>query len=437
MSSVPAEIAGIGPTSQRLRVTPGFDALRAGLGPEEYFVLSRIDGAQTVRELLLATGLPVDRGIAIVTRLRSIGAVLLPNETPPRPRCRPGRRCRQTRRAADRTARRDARRDRPRPRVSSRSRPSRTDRAAGACRDQPADRATADEPTGRGSRRRARPRRAGVRPPSPCRRAACNRRRRRRPHPRSIYSTPAHEEITALAESVELDGNDRRRVLALRRLVDKQDPHMMLGVSQGADAKQLKRAYFRLSKEIHPDRFYGKRLGSFKTHINTVFEAVSKAYAHVDVAQHRDRHDTEANRALQQQPQTPQEYAAEVFDRACQLEVGGDALAAMKLFAAAVRVDPQPRYLRRATICSLAANQPKSAVEYAKKAQTQQPSDPSAARLLALTFRAVGKLADAEDVLVMAMAMKSENDALMNELRHDLADVRRMLAAAAARVIAR
>ena len=25
----------------------------------------------------------------------------------------------------------------------------------------------------------------------------------------------------------------------------------------------LKRAYFKLSKDIHPDRFYGKRLGSF------------------------------------------------------------------------------------------------------------------------------------------------------------------------------
>jgi tetratricopeptide (TPR) repeat protein len=129
-----------------------------------------------------------------------------------------------------------------------------------------------------------------------------------------------------------------------------------------------------------------------------------------------------------EQPQTPQEYAAELFERARELEVGGEPLEAMKLFAAAVRLDPQTRYLRRAASCALAAGQPKSALEYAKKAQAQQPDDPSAARLLAAAFRAVGKLSDAEDVLVMAMAMKSENDVLASELRHDLADVRRLIA---------
>src|SRR5574338_255046 len=65
----------------KLRVSPGFDPLKAQVGPDEYFVLSRIDGNQTIREVLLSTGLPVERGIAIVTKLRSIGALLLPGET--------------------------------------------------------------------------------------------------------------------------------------------------------------------------------------------------------------------------------------------------------------------------------------------------------------------------------------------------------------------
>ena len=37
--------------------------------------------------------------------------------------------------------------------------------------------------------------------------------------------------------------------------------------------------------------------------------------------------------------------------------------------------------------------------------------------------------ADAEDVLVMAMALKSENDVLTAELRSDLAEVRKLIAA--------
>jgi predicted Zn-dependent protease len=157
-----------------------------------------------------------------------------------------------------------------------------------------------------------------------------------------------------------------------------------------------------------------------------VFEAVSRAYAKLTTPE--QSRSTGAYQAVAtEQPQTPQEYAAELFDRACGLEVGGDALGAMKLFAAAVRMDPQTRYLRRAATCALAAAQPKTAVEYAKKAQSQSPHDPSAARLLAQAFKAAGKLGDAEEVLVMAMAMKSENDVLAAELRNDLAEVRRLL----------
>jgi len=159
-----------------------------------------------------------------------------------------------------------------------------------------------------------------------------------------------------------------------------------------------------------------------------VFEATSRAYAKLTTPEKAKGTASQQALRKQDQPQTPQEYAAELFDRACQLEVSGQALEAMKLFAAAVRMDPQTRYLRRATSCALAAGQPKTAVEYAKKAHGQAPNDASSARLLAAAFRAAGKLSDAEEVLVMAMAIKSENDVLTNELRNDLAEVRRLLA---------
>ena len=236
-------------------------------------------------------------------------------------------------------------------------------------------------------------------------------------------ATPA--ELAALAEDVPLEDRSRRRILAMARLADGRDPWALLGVPAGTDARQLKRAYFRLSKEIHPDRYFGQRLGSFSERLPFVFEALSRAYARLTSP---DRTHDAAQVDKAEQPQTPQEYAAELFERACQLEVSGDHLDAMKLFAAAVRVDPQPRYLRRAASCALAADQPRSALEYAKKAHSLAPGDPSSARLLATAFRSAGKLSDAEEVLVMAMALKSENDTLAAELRHDLAEVRRLLA---------
>src|SRR6185312_5474564 len=78
--SIPAEIAGIGSTSQRLRVSPSFDPMKAGVGPEEYFLLSRIDGTTPLRIVLLDSGLPAEKAVAIIQKLRSLGAVLLPNE---------------------------------------------------------------------------------------------------------------------------------------------------------------------------------------------------------------------------------------------------------------------------------------------------------------------------------------------------------------------
>jgi tetratricopeptide (TPR) repeat protein len=385
VSAVPAEIAGIGSTQQKLRVSPGFDPLKAAMGPQEYFVLSRIDGLQTLRDVLLTTGLPVERAISIVQRLRAIGALLIPGET-----------------AAPFAA--------PSPAAAAEPRrsPASAARNSGAI---PVIRAAAASAPASSPPRRTNQPSAPDSNPDP-------------EHDLSLPGTTAIE-LAALREDIPLDDRSRRLILAMARLADGRDPWALLGVPAGSDPRQLKRAYYKLSKEIHPDRYYSQRLGSFTDRLPPVFEAMSRAYARLTSP---DRRGTTPEVDKSEQPQTPQEYAAELFDRACQLEIGGDHLDAMKLFAAAVRVDPQPRFLRRAASCALAAGQPRSAVEYAKKAHSLASSDPSSARLLAAAFRAAGKLSDAEEVLVMAMALKSENDVLTTELRNDLAEVRRLLA---------
>lgn len=353
----------------KLRVSPGFDPMKAKVGPEEYFVLSRIDGMLTVREVLLQTGLPVERGIAILTKLRSLGAVLLPGEGA-QPVAAPPKTPAGTKPPGP-------------PVVPARAAPT------------------------------------GSAPPASTAAAMTQ----------LVLPNPTDDERAALGEHNDLPVDVRTRILVMVRLTAERDPWALLGVPNGANAKELKRAYFKLSKEIHPDRFYGKQLGTFHDKLALVFEAVSRAYERL-TSPSQARASGAHPSVEQQEPQTPQEYAAELFQRACSLEVGGDALEAMKLFAAAVRMDPQTRYLRRAATCALTAGQPKTALEYAKKAQTQQPNDPSSARLLATAFRANGKLEDAEEILVMAMAMKSENDVLTSELRHDLAEVRRLMSSA-------
>ncbi|HEY1549274.1 MAG TPA: tetratricopeptide repeat protein [Kofleriaceae bacterium] len=342
MSTVPAEIGGIGSTQLKLRQTPGFSAFK---DPTEYFLWSRVDGVQTVREVMLASGLPVEQAITMLQRLRASGALLLPGET-----------------------------------------------AAPAVGTMPMPIAT------------------------------------RKPAELDVnLPDPTGDELKALSEDNALDAATRRKILAMSRLVAQRDPWALLGVPQGSNYQALKRAYFKLSKDVHPDRYYGKSLGSFGERLSTVFEATSRAYERLTNADSNKSGAHKLPTQGQDQPQSPQEYAGELFERAVALEVGGDPLEAMKLFAAAIRLDPQTKYLRRAANCALAAGQPRTALEYAKKAQAASPSDPSLARLLAIAFKATGKLADAEEVLVMAMALKSENDALGAELRSELAEVRKLL----------
>jgi len=473
VSSVPAEIAGLGSSAMKLRVSPGFDPLKAQVGPDEYFVLSRIDGSQTIRDILLATGLPIERGIAIVTKLRSIGALLLPGETsapmPATPPTRtPAQRAASTTPIAPMTpphgipimnemARAPTVQVQPPPgstpvvprtqtprmpvtgRTPAHGVPIRVDPAAPGSGPVPAVSRTMTPHLQMPAKRPAPPSASpnldpptqlgghgALRPPAPDSFDPPTVRRAPASDLNIVLPNPTDEERGALAEAGDLDADDRLRILAMARLVYGRDPWALLGVPDGADAKALKRAYFKLSKEIHPDRFYGKQLGSFAERLTFVFEAVSRTYAQL-TSPEKDRKSGVYAPVTAEQPQTPIEYATELFERACGLEVGGDALGAMKLFAAAVRIDPQMRYLRRAATCALAAEQPKTALEYAKKAQAKAPNDPSAARLLALAFTATGRYSDAEEVLIMAMALKSENDVLAAELRNDLAEVRRLL----------
>jgi len=378
MSGIPREIPDIGSTGARLRQNPAFDPMRAGITTEDYFVWSRFDGVTSLHDLILMTGFATDRAIDIVRRLRALGALLLPGETTVEPAAAPPRRAAAGRRDHD---------------TSSPPAPDRGDDVGAGARRAP-----------------TRPSEAPTLP---------------RPAPLSELPDPTAEELLALAEPCDLAADERVGILAVIRRIASGDAHDILGVAHDADAREIKRAYFRLSKELHPDRHYGRQLGSFAARLAMTFQAIAEAYEDLVEGGTRRRIATSS-----EPPQTPQEYAADLFARACTIEVQGDPAGALRLFDAAIRVDGQARYLRRAASCALAARQLRVAEEYAKKAASLDSTDPSTARLLAQVFRVAGKLALAEEVLVMAMALKNENDVLGAELRSDLSEVRRLLSGA-------
>jgi curved DNA-binding protein CbpA len=54
--------------------------------------------------------------------------------------------------------------------------------------------------------------------------------------------------------------------------------HEILGVSVDADTRAIKRAYFKLSKVYHPDRYFRQELGGFKERLDRVFKKIALAY---------------------------------------------------------------------------------------------------------------------------------------------------------------
>jgi curved DNA-binding protein CbpA len=54
--------------------------------------------------------------------------------------------------------------------------------------------------------------------------------------------------------------------------------HEILGVAVDADTRTIKRAYFKLSKVYHPDRYFQRELGEFKARLDRVFKKIALAY---------------------------------------------------------------------------------------------------------------------------------------------------------------
>jgi curved DNA-binding protein CbpA len=76
------------------------------------------------------------------------------------------------------------------------------------------------------------------------------------------------------------------------------DHYSLLEVPRDADEKTIKRAYFRLSALLHPDRFFKKRLGKYKAMLQRVFAQLTTAYETLSSKERRAKYDA----ALASQP---------------------------------------------------------------------------------------------------------------------------------------
>jgi curved DNA-binding protein CbpA len=92
---------------------------------------------------------------------------------------------------------------------------------------------------------------------------------------------PAREaEICAAAldASLDLPVELQREILAFEARLAGATHHEILGVERSSDPREIKRAYFRLSKRFHPDRYFRRSIGDYAARLDRIFRHVALAY---------------------------------------------------------------------------------------------------------------------------------------------------------------
>jgi hypothetical protein len=192
---------GLGPKDARPRLNPAVSAASCVKTPEEYFVLSRVDGNTSFAELCRVSGLGLVDTVKLLRRFKEAGLLLVPGEAAP---------------AAPPPA----------------PQPQHTKPGAAVARGSLLERLDDGSPV----------------------------------------------DLAALGAAPALDEGVRQRIARLHRRMRSLAPRELLGVPEDADFAQLKRAYFAASKELHPDRFYGRDIGRYRALLSDIFATLSAAF---------------------------------------------------------------------------------------------------------------------------------------------------------------
>jgi curved DNA-binding protein CbpA len=84
---------------------------------------------------------------------------------------------------------------------------------------------------------------------------------------------------------------EKRRIESKIQLVDEGDYYRMLEIAQAATSRQIKAAYFRLVKQFHPDRYYGRLDEEWGKLVTRLFRGITRAYEVLLDAKARERYD--------------------------------------------------------------------------------------------------------------------------------------------------
>jgi curved DNA-binding protein CbpA len=90
---------------------------------------------------------------------------------------------------------------------------------------------------------------------------------------------------------IELEPDHRRLIDETSERLESLNHYALLGVPPTADRKAIKRAYFEHTSRFHPDRYFRRRLGSYKLKMEAIFGRMTEAHDTLTSKERRAEYD--------------------------------------------------------------------------------------------------------------------------------------------------
>lgn len=223
-----------------------------------------------------------------------------------------------------------------------------------------------------------------------------------------------------LDPQLEIDPAARQEVAYVAANLDSVNYYQLFGLTQEASRKEIKKAYFVLSKRFHPDLYFRKNVGPFGEMVEQVFKAVTGAYQILSNRKKRAAYDEELKHAQMVNRSTASEASSEsstvdplaekkelarelLLKRAATHEVKGEFVRAADALRKAISIRPEPSLMVKLANALYRANKRlDDAAKYCRNALREEPKNLDGMLLLARILERNEAFEDALQILERA-----------------------------------
>lgn len=105
-----------------------------------------------------------------------------------------------------------------------------------------------------------------------------------------VATNPDDEGFVAVPD-LDISPAEQLRIWRLWKKVDRCNHYELLGVPRSAPRDQIKAAYFEQVAAFHPDKHFGKKLGTYKERFETIFQRLTLAHDTLSRSKRREDYD--------------------------------------------------------------------------------------------------------------------------------------------------